>query len=664
MLEHNAKTLEEAEKYICQGKDFCIVNPCGSGKTSVMAGIIRNHPDKSFVIFTKQKNAKRYYREKDDVFKNVCIQTYARMLIDYKNGNTAPYDADIYICDEAHYLGAEKWGEAFAAFREMYHPLSIGVTATAQRFLQQGTAESVVSDLFSGNSVGNYTASMLQKSGVFQEPKYVLGVWSIQDTITNLVDKVSQCPDNVTIRYTERLWEMADRWEKEARPEVVLKELIPFMYKSSCNRILVYNSNVTDLKKKMCTLTSMIRDVFPGRKVEAYSYTHKDPEENLIKFQKNEKGTYIKILYSVDKIMETVHIDDLNIAIMLRPSVSNRIIIQQFGRLNSIGNSHKPLIIDMVDNLSKLGSVDFDQYDSALYEKSEKHSGGESDASDKKKSLYINVNFLFGMKKLFDAVDAASKRVPHYTIDGYTGTLKQICEIYDCPIPDFVEKCISEGDDIEDAIIRASEFFKQTYGAEKRWNYSQNTFDGFVLRQQFPAPNKQLVEKYIPYVQNFIKTKNITNEDMIQELYLDMMEVVSYHKTRILSHIYLRLRKRYVLMRRMEARRKDMFEDNLERLIEKDCVAEICASDSTKTFLLDLMDKTLKDKEKEVLKYLVWHNENIKDACRYFHTTKGNVLLIKNQALRKMSQYVKKEGEDLADMLECMNDISNARSWR
>lgn len=36
LLEHNKKTVEEAEKYIDNQKDVCIVNPCGSGKTYVM----------------------------------------------------------------------------------------------------------------------------------------------------------------------------------------------------------------------------------------------------------------------------------------------------------------------------------------------------------------------------------------------------------------------------------------------------------------------------------------------------------------------------------------------------------------------------------------------------------------------------------------------------
>ena len=87
LLEHNQKTLNDVNKYLKQGQNCCIVNPCGSGKTAVMAKIIEENIASTFTIITKQKNAAKYYREKDTVFSNnnVQIVTYNKMMNDFKN---------------------------------------------------------------------------------------------------------------------------------------------------------------------------------------------------------------------------------------------------------------------------------------------------------------------------------------------------------------------------------------------------------------------------------------------------------------------------------------------------------------------------------------------------------------------------------------------------
>ena len=73
-MEHNERTLEQVEQFVSKHQDCCVVNPCGSGKTSVMAAFIKNHIDKTFVIITKQKNAANYYVQRDPIFSNTNIK--------------------------------------------------------------------------------------------------------------------------------------------------------------------------------------------------------------------------------------------------------------------------------------------------------------------------------------------------------------------------------------------------------------------------------------------------------------------------------------------------------------------------------------------------------------------------------------------------------------
>ena len=183
LLTHNQTTLNELEKFISKGQDCCVVNPCGSGKTSVMSEFVKLHSDSKMVIFTKQKNASDYYRRMDPIFDTMEICTYNRMLLDYKNHETDKYKADFYIVDEAHYIGADKWSEAFMFLCQKYNPILVGFTATPQRFEDQGTDETIVTSFFSGNSAGNYTSKQLQKEGVFTEPEYILSPWNLEEEI-------------------------------------------------------------------------------------------------------------------------------------------------------------------------------------------------------------------------------------------------------------------------------------------------------------------------------------------------------------------------------------------------------------------------------------------------------------------------------------------------
>ena len=192
MLKHNVSTLNEVEYYTAKGEHCCVVNPCGSGKTSIMSAFIRNHPSATFLVLTKQANAAEYYRQKDPVFaeNRVFIATYNRMHNDVKAGKFSPYKRSFYLVDEAHYLGAPLWSGDFWSLVKRFNPIRIGLTATPQRLEDQGSERDIVKDFFSGNYAGNYTASDLCKAGVFQEPEYVMSFYNLEKLIDEKRDRV------------------------------------------------------------------------------------------------------------------------------------------------------------------------------------------------------------------------------------------------------------------------------------------------------------------------------------------------------------------------------------------------------------------------------------------------------------------------------------------
>ena len=631
LLHHNAETLRQLEHYTDRNQNCCVVNPCGSGKTSVMAEFIRHNPDKRILIVTKQANAKQYYCDRDPIFKTTDIVTYAKFGKDYTHGMISDYRADIYIFDEAHYMGAAKWEQAIAGLVRTYSPLLVGFTATPQRFEQQGTAETIVTQWFNGHSAGNYTSKSLQKSGLFVEPKYVLSLWNFETDVMDLLAKLddSDLDKDTKQMHRKTLKTALTEWRTDSCPAKVLSDNLPnYMYKSDNNRILVYMSSAKEIHEKQDAITSLIQSIFPDQKITAYRYTYKDSEKILKQFQTDDNA-YIKILYSIDKIMETIHIDDLNVTIMLRPSISNRIITQQFGRTNSINNDKQALIVDMVGNLSKLNSISFDKQVNVLQTMAH---------SATKFSIRFDTSHTAKYINLFAAIDNTLRRTEYYTYHGITDTLRILCQIFYRPLSK-VKKEIQCGATIEQAFAAVP-----MHISDKEYNRLLN---GTVhLPTCTLTPEQwQTVNRYQNNLDAFINRRHITDEDMKQNLYLELAYAVAMHngfESTLYPHIQHRLLHTYIQTMQLKMFRSEIICGYSDE--------PICCADFTDQLLTYMMSKNfrkeiwhmLTDREQTVLTLRFGFNNEpthtLRSAAEQLNLSTERIRQIECKAIRKISR--------------------------
>ena len=589
LLEHNQKTLEQLNYYVSKEQNCCVVNPCGSGKTSVMSAFIRQYPDYRFLIFTRQKNARSYYISKDQVFlgKNVSIVTYSQMLCDYRIGFEEGYRADFYLVDEAHYIGAEKWSIAFEHYCQQNNPILIGFTATPQRYEDQGTENTIVNEYFSGNIAGNYSTKDLQKSGVFIEPEYILSIYDFAREVEEKISRVeeSDLPDDKKRYYTKRLNTALKEWENQANPKLVLSKSLPrYLYKETSNRILVYVSNMNEMDDRMNTITRIIKEIIGEKKVKAYRYTYRDRESELASFLK-EDDNYVKILFSIDKIMETIHIDDLNIMLMLRPSVSNRIITQQFGRINSIGNDRCSLIVDMVDNLSNLNSVSFAQ---SITERTRSEN----------KNISVCIPNISLYMSIFDEIDKVLSRFPVYHYNGFYGSLSQICCVFNRNYQEIKELC-GNGIELEDAIKKTKP--ERGHHITDDTFYDQVSYPDFTLTEE----QKKEVQKYLYIVDSVCKRRNVEDEDMRQNLCMELMyriSLVEPGKERLAGKLRNNLNSKYTNLYRAKVIREGIytsFEEQDNRQSEQDIEQDLMKREVRTAIIKELENCT--DRVKNVM---------------------------------------------------------------
>lgn len=96
-------------------------------------------------------------------------------------------------------------------------------------------------------------------------------------------------------------------------------------------------------------------DTSPHRYVAYYS--NPETSKAFAEF-KADKSEHLKLLYCIDMLNEGVHVDDVDGVILLRPTVSPIIYMQQIGRCLSAGTNKTPIIFDLVDNFESLYSID------------------------------------------------------------------------------------------------------------------------------------------------------------------------------------------------------------------------------------------------------------------------------------------------------------------
>lgn len=637
LLNHNQKTLEEVKDFTSQGLNCCVVNPCGSGKTSIMAQFIEDNPVSTFTIITKQKNAAQYYQQKSKVFSEhrVSIMTFNKMMNDFKAKEIENYNTDYLLIDEAHYIGANKWRDAFTSITEKYKPIIIGFTATPQRYEDQGTDNDIIMEFFDGHSAGNFSTKQLEKDGVFVEPEYVLSIYNLQSIIDKKIVQIedSDLDDDEKEPIYQKLDALLNKWNNESKPEKIFAEYLPnFMYKDICNRILVYVSDITELPAKKRYIDNALRNIFPDKSITSYTYTYKTSENELRKFLKEDKRSDIKVLYSIDKIMETIHIDDLRIVIMLRPSVSNRIITQQFGRINNIINRNKPIIIDMVDNLSNISYSTAD--DKKEYDKSDTNCSS-------KKSLYMpHISYC---AEVFSNIDKVLSRFQYFQYQDFTGTLKDICEVYRKRYEEVRE--LIKTHTLEESLQLASSI---------NTKITQNIFDDTdtVNEKDFKLNEEQCkyAENTIYIVDDFIKRRNINDDDWIQRLYLYFLHCV-YNTDGKFDKDFIRkqrlqscLRERYIKMHKHRLIRDSLFIDLYEYIKDDTMSYNNVKYELGSKIFLELTDSLLKNKLSELDQEIIQKRyglydkkcETLEQIAKNLHVTKERIRQRELKALTKL----------------------------
>jgi len=321
---------EVRQAYIDGFKRPCVVLPCGGGKSIAVADMAKRTTDKGnrvlFIVHRKElcdqiEETFRAYGVDMKLCRIGMVQTITRRLKKMK-------DPQLIITDENHHCLAQSYKRIYE-----YYPNAkcVGVTATPCR-LNGGGLGDVNDKLIIGVSAKYLIQNNFLASYDYYAP-------SVAD-LTGLHVKVG---------------------------EYVTKEIEEKLIKKSIfGDVIGYYRQLADGKQAICYCASISHSeqMAANFKEAGISAAHIDGSTLKVerhRIIKEFKSGMIKILCNVDLISEGFDVPDCEAAILLRPTKSLTLYIQQSMRCMRYKPGKKAVIIDHVGNYARFGLPDQDR---------------------------------------------------------------------------------------------------------------------------------------------------------------------------------------------------------------------------------------------------------------------------------------------------------------
>jgi len=357
LREHNQIAYEEIKRIFKRSNRAAVIHPTSTGKTYIALKLIVDNKDKKTLYLAHSTailhNVKRTIIDANMTmadFRNLQRMTYQK-LIRLSDEELNALEVDFIVVDEFHHCGAPEYEKGIKRLLKRNPDAKVlGLSATPIRFLDQ--CRDMAEELFGENIASEITVEEAKDKGILSDATYISALYAYNQRLGDSQDQIDKIPDEKrreeAQRYFNKLRDKLDEAIKNL-PELLAKYMI-----NKSGKYIVYCKDIDDMKEKQEQAKAMFGKV--NSKIKLYSVSYekniKQNDRTLTAFeQDNEEGT-LKLLYSVNMLNEGYQLEDLDGVIMMRPTISPAVFIQQAGRAFSVkkDNGKKTIIIDLVDN--------------------------------------------------------------------------------------------------------------------------------------------------------------------------------------------------------------------------------------------------------------------------------------------------------------------------
>lgn len=352
LLKHNQEAYEKVKLAIAdRQKKIAVSHATGTGKSYLIAKLFEDYNnDKKLVLVPStyisdqiQGLFKKYH------IQNVEVILYQK-LIKMSDEDIATMDYSVVALDEYHHDTSKVWGEKVRKLIDT-HPESIIFGTSATPIRSDGV--NTIDELFEGNCASDLPLSESIAKKIVPLPKYVGALYTLDDELEKLRQKVENATNTSEEKqeFYKKINTMRSQIEKSYGMPIILNKHI----KNKEGKYIVFCKRKKHLREIKDTVinwfkTAGFKDI---NAYEVYSdYENKDAEYKAFC---DDTSHALKLLFCVNMLNEGLHLENISGVLLLRPTKSMIVFLQQIGRAIEANNTNTPVIIDAVNNFSSAG---------------------------------------------------------------------------------------------------------------------------------------------------------------------------------------------------------------------------------------------------------------------------------------------------------------------
>ena len=348
LFSHNKTAYQKVMRAFETADRTCVVHPTGTGKSYLIAAVSENFNrvlilgPNTFVL--DQVHSVLKWRKR-----GVEYMTYQTLnLTEYPHSGY-----DLICLDEFHRTGAPEWGAAVDRLLELNTEAKVfGTTATHIRYLDN--ERNMADELFHGNIASHITIAEAWNQNILPIPRYVSGLFRWDKTVSEAEERIERSRNLSDKEKRERIFRLSNaklRWELSYGMPSILKKHLD----KNAHRVIVFCGNIESLGQMHDEVVGWFREA--GFTVASTCIMHSDladreQRDQMDRFEDDADGKGVKLMFSVNMLNEGIHVPNVNAVLMLRTTSSRIIYMQQMGRCLTTANTKKPLVLDMVDNIT------------------------------------------------------------------------------------------------------------------------------------------------------------------------------------------------------------------------------------------------------------------------------------------------------------------------
>lgn len=353
LFPHNEAAYRAIEAGFRTHRIGAVVQATGTGKSFLIARYMADHANDRLLVVAPNTTILNEIRQAVGRGKAegeaVVYRTFQALARGRGGGGTGWIPkVDHILIDEFHHSGAEVWGEALGQVIEANPGARVlGTSATPIR--PEGMIDTV-DVYFEGNLFYELTLPAAWQYGILPVPLLVQSVYGLEKELDKLQRALdgSDCMPARRSRVQKKL----DAARVDFQSSLGASELIRQFLPPEVRKLLVFCRDKADLRRMVPQVMGWLSAA--GRRAEAFEiHNDRSERENALTLRAfRETGETLHVLFSINMLIEGLHVEGVDAAMFLRRTESYVVTLQQLGRCLKAGSGRRPVILDFVNNLS------------------------------------------------------------------------------------------------------------------------------------------------------------------------------------------------------------------------------------------------------------------------------------------------------------------------